>query len=55
MRNGTRRALVVDDEANVCYLVSTALRLHGWTVQVSETGQEALAAVNEFRPGRDRP
>ncbi len=45
-----RRALVVDDEANVGYLVSTALRLDGWTVQVSETGQEALAAVEEFLP-----
>lgn len=50
MRNATRRALVVDDEANVGYLVSTALRLDGWTVQVSETGQEALAAVEEFLP-----
>jgi two-component system, OmpR family, response regulator len=50
MRNAMRRALVVDDEANVGYLVSTALRLDGWTVQVSETGQEALAAVEEFLP-----
>ena len=50
MGNGTRRALVVDDEANVCYLVSTALRLDGWSVRVSETGQEALAAVDEFVP-----
>jgi two-component system, OmpR family, response regulator len=50
MRNGMRRALVVDDEANVGYLVSTALRLDGWTVQVSETGRDALAAVDEFVP-----
>jgi two-component system OmpR family response regulator len=50
MRNAMRRALVVDDEANVGYLVSTALRLDGWTVRVSETGQEALAAVEEFAP-----
>ena len=50
MRDGVRRALVVDDEANVCYLVGTALRLDGWSVQVSETGQAALAAVNEFAP-----
>lgn len=50
MRNGTRRALVVDDEANVCYLVSTALRLDGWSVQISETGQEAVAAVDQFVP-----
>jgi two-component system, OmpR family, response regulator len=50
MRNAMRRALVVDDEVNVGYLVSTALRLDGWTVQVRETGQEALAAVEEFLP-----
>jgi two-component system OmpR family response regulator len=50
MRNGMRRALVVDDEANVGYLVSMALRLDGWTVRVSETGREALAAVAEFVP-----
>ena len=50
MRNDMRRALVVDDEANVGYLVSTALRLDGWTVRVSESGQAALAAVEEFLP-----
>jgi two-component system OmpR family response regulator len=45
-----QRALVVDDEANVSYLVSMAVRLDGWTVRVSETGQEAPAAVAEFVP-----
>jgi hypothetical protein len=29
MRDGMRRALVVDDEANVGYLVSTALPMDG--------------------------
>lgn len=44
------RALVVDDEENVRYLASTALRLDGWTVAVSEGGRDALAAVDTFRP-----
>src|SRR5215475_13751949 len=44
------RALVVDDEDNVSYLASTALRLNGWTVQVSDNGRDAVAAVNTFRP-----
>jgi hypothetical protein len=43
MRNGMRRALVVDDEANVGYLLSMALRLDGWIVRVSET-----SSVREF-------
>ena len=29
MRDGMRRALVVDDEANVGYLISTALPVNG--------------------------
>jgi two-component system OmpR family response regulator len=44
------RALVVDDEANVCYLAGTALRLDRWTVRVSDSGAAALAALEEFRP-----
>jgi two-component system, OmpR family, response regulator len=50
VQNSSRRALVVDDEENVCYLASTALRLDGWTVQVSSSGQDALAVVGTFRP-----
>lgn len=50
MRSWSGRALVVDDEENVSYLASTALRLDGWTVQASDNGQDALAAVGTFRP-----
>jgi two-component system OmpR family response regulator len=50
MQMRSRRALVVDDEENVCYLAGTALRLDGWTVEVSDSGQGALAVVDEFRP-----
>lgn len=42
--------MVVDDEENVCYLVSAALRLDGWTVQACSDGRDALAAVDDFRP-----
>jgi two-component system, OmpR family, response regulator len=44
------RALVVDDEANVRYLTSTALRLDGWAVEVSDSGADALAVLQRFRP-----
>ncbi len=44
------RALIVDDEENIRYLASTALRLDGWTVEVSETGHDALTKVAVFRP-----
>jgi two-component system, OmpR family, response regulator len=50
VQSRTARALVVDDEENVSYLASAALRLNGWTVQVSDNGQEALAAADTFRP-----
>jgi len=45
-----RRALVVDDEENVAYLVSTALRLDGWTVTVVESGHDAIQARESFDP-----
>jgi two-component system, OmpR family, response regulator len=49
-QKSSRRALVVDDEENVSYLASTALRLNGWTVQVSDHGRDAVATVERFRP-----
>jgi len=49
-QNSSGRALVVDDEENVSYLASTALRLNGWTVEVSNSGRDAVAAVERFRP-----
>jgi two-component system OmpR family response regulator len=50
MQTGSARALVVDDEENVCYLASTALRLDGWTVEVSTSGRDALQVTDKFRP-----
>jgi two-component system OmpR family response regulator len=44
------KALVVDDEENVAYLVQTALRLDGWEISVASTGQSALAQVRDFHP-----
>lgn len=45
-----RRALVVDDEENVAYLASTALRLDGWDTSVAESARAALSAAESFRP-----
>lgn len=50
MQGSSGRALVVDDEEHVCYLASTALRLDGWTVEISDNGRDAVAAVDTFRP-----
>ena len=49
-RSGQRRVLVVDDEENVSHLVSTALRLDGFTTVVADTAPSALAAVAEHDP-----
>ena len=46
----SRRALVVDDEENVAYVVATALRLDGWATTTATTGQEAIAAVRSDPP-----
>lgn len=46
----SRRALVVDDEENVAYVVATALRLDGWDTTTATTGQAALAAVRSDPP-----
>jgi two-component system OmpR family response regulator len=45
-----RRALVVDDEENVAYVVATALRLDGWETAVAATGRETLQRVSSFHP-----
>ncbi len=47
---GAGRLLVVDDEANICALLSATLRLTGFEVRVAGSGQEALAAAAEFEP-----
>jgi two-component system OmpR family response regulator len=44
------RVLVVDDEQNIRFLVGSALQLAGFDIALAETGQEALEAVESFRP-----
>ena len=44
------RVLVVDDEENIAYLVSSALRLAGFDVTTAGTGAEALAACTPASP-----
>ncbi|GAB2953799.1 response regulator transcription factor [Micromonospora polyrhachis] len=49
----TRRAtrvLVVDDEPNICALLSATLRLIDFDVRVASGGYAALAAAAEFEP-----
>ncbi|GGM20961.1 DNA-binding response regulator [Micromonospora sonchi] len=44
------RVLVVDDEPNICALLSATLRLIEFDVRVAGGGHEALAAAVEFEP-----
>jgi two-component system OmpR family response regulator len=44
------RILVVDDEANITDLLSTALRYTGFSVAVASSGRQALAQATEFLP-----
>lgn len=44
------RALVVDDEANLAELLSTALRYEGWAVEQSLTGRAAITQARSFDP-----
>ncbi len=44
------RVLVVDDEENISYLLSVALRNHGLDVQTATSGAEALQLVRSFNP-----
>lgn len=46
----SRRALVVDDEENIAYVVATALRLDGWETAVVATGRETLKQLGAFQP-----
>ncbi|MGA2450723.1 MAG: sigma-54 dependent transcriptional regulator [Polyangiaceae bacterium] len=45
-----RRVLVVDDEENICLVLRTLLRKHGYEVAVAGDGTTALAAVESFDP-----
>jgi two-component system OmpR family response regulator len=44
------RALVVDDEENIRYLVGSALELAGFEAKTAASGGEALDLVEHFRP-----
>lgn len=44
------RALVVDDEENIRFLVGSALELAGFEARTAATGSEALQLVEHFRP-----
>ena len=44
------RVLVVDDEPNICALLSATLRLTGFEVRVASGGRDALIAAEEYQP-----
>jgi two-component system, OmpR family, response regulator len=44
------KVLVVDDEANICALLSATLRLTGFDVRIAGGGREALIAAEDFGP-----
>jgi two-component system, OmpR family, response regulator len=44
------RVLVVDDEENIAYLVSSAMRNQGFTTKVSRNGSEAISLARSFNP-----
>ncbi|MDP9798797.1 two-component system OmpR family response regulator [Catenuloplanes nepalensis] len=44
------KVLVVDDEPNICALLSATLRLIHFDVRVANGGHEALTAATEFEP-----
>jgi len=44
------KVLVVDDEENISFLVTSALRLHGYRVESAATGAEAVALAAKLDP-----
>jgi two-component system OmpR family response regulator len=46
----TPRVLVVDDEENIAFLVSSALRLDGYEIESAASGQETMARLGPFAP-----
>jgi two-component system, OmpR family, response regulator len=46
----TAKVLVVDDEPNICALLSATLRLVEFDVRVADSGHRALLAAAEFEP-----
>jgi two-component system response regulator AtoC len=45
-----RRILVVDDEENIRLVLRTLLKKHGYEVEVADSGEAALAALESFDP-----
>jgi DNA-binding response OmpR family regulator len=45
-----KKVLVVDDDPNICELVSIALSTKGYRVKTALTGQEGITDVKEFLP-----
>jgi DNA-binding response OmpR family regulator len=50
MNASPRKILIVDDEPNIVIALEFLLRRHGFDVRVARNGEEALAAVADFRP-----
>ncbi len=48
--NSAPNIVVVDDEENISFLVSSALRMADMTVETAATGQDALQAAERLRP-----
>jgi CheY-like chemotaxis protein len=45
-----RRALVVEDDGAIAYLLRFLLERHGWQVSVAEDGLQAMQAIEEGVP-----
>ena len=45
-----RRVLVVDDEENIRLVLRTLLKKHGYEVELADSGEAALAALDAFDP-----
>lgn len=44
------RVLVVDDEENIAYLVSSAMKNQGFSTKISRNGSEAISLARSFNP-----
>ena len=47
-----RRALVVEDDGAIAYLLRFLLERHGWQVSVAADGTEAMEAIDHGEPPR---
>jgi CheY-like chemotaxis protein len=45
-----RRALVVEDDGAIAYLLRFLLERHGWQVSVAEDGMQAMQAIEQGEP-----